>query len=98
MSYCIVYDSGTKGKYPDKQHKRKAKGIWIVALLLVTIVLFAANTSVRNVIKSWLIPGDPAVTEAALISLSENIRTGMGVKESIATFCVEILDECTQQG
>ncbi|MBQ7340855.1 MAG: hypothetical protein IJW41_01635 [Oscillospiraceae bacterium] len=40
----------------------------------------------------WLLPGDPDKTQAALATLTEDIRAGESLGQAITAFCQEIVD------
>ena len=92
MSYRILYDPELKEKYPPLKTKKSSSG-WMTAVLLAALIFLASSVpAISAALKSWLLPGDPEVTEAALVSLADDLRAGTGFRESITSFCLEILD------
>ena len=90
MSYCIEYTSGTKRKYPKKTKKfpGKVKILWFTAALCVALLLIPG---VGDALKRLLLPGDPAVTEAAIISMAERLGAGERLYDAVTVFCREII-------
>ena len=90
MSYSIDYSSGTTRKYPKsrkKSHQHYKKILGILCVLAVVIVLFNIKT-----VRRLLLPGDPAVTEKAIVSMVNEFRAGEGVQEAFAVFCREVIE------
>lgn len=89
MAYRISYDS--VGKYRQKKEKNR-KGIFIAVLVLVLVI---GAITVKSVGLTWvqevLLPGDPAVTAAALEGMVENLRNGENLYDAITAFCREII-------
>lgn len=88
MSYRIVYGKQTR-RYSVRRFPQKKAIIYIVfaAVLIVGLRLTGIGTAIWR----FLLPGDPAVTEAALIGIIENLRGGSDLGETITVFCREIL-------
>ncbi len=89
MSYRITYDQ--EMRIYDLSNTRKTGYYmkWIygaIVCISMIFVLFSGN------IRSFLLPGDPKVTEAALIDLAENLREGESFSDAVTVFCREILD------
>lgn len=92
MGYRIIYNPEQYQKYPmAKKHERSASWILTAAIVIAAAALLI-HPEIRIAIKHWLLPGDPAVTDAALNGLIENVRAGEGVTRSIAAFCQEIFN------
>jgi len=88
MSYSIKYEPELRKKYPSASRQGiKAKKAAIL-LLVIGVVIFCAFQT--NVVK-FLLPGDQAVTAAAFSSLINHMEAGVSVKESLITFCKEII-------
>ena len=89
MSYAIRYDAGTTKKYPLKRKKytKHRKGLLIVGFLLAIVLLSACITPVRR----FLLPGDPVVTESAIIKMADELQAGEGLQEAFSTFCQEVI-------
>lgn len=89
MGYQIRYDS--VGKLPQK--RRRSRTGWLAGFLV--IALLACAITVKTVGLKWvqevLLPGDPAVTAAALEQMAEDLRAGDSLGEAITAFCEEIM-------
>lgn len=83
MGYKIAYSQETAYKFPIKQAK-KFSVRWVIAGALA-IGLLAGGWK-------WLLPGDPDKTQAALATLTEDIRAGQSLGQAITAFCQEIVD------
>ena len=88
MAYQIRYDS-------VKAPKGKSVGLrgWMAAS--VVVLLIAGALVVKSAWLPWvqdvLLPGDPAVTAAALEEMMVDLREGQSLKETLTAFCREIL-------
>lgn len=94
MGYRISYNPELKEKYPPVQ-KRGRKG-WTVFFLAIMLVLLLFQ-DVRLKVKEWLLPGDAAVTEAALTDMIQDVRSDTPLKEAFTVFCLEILEGAQNQ-
>lgn len=66
-------------------NKRKRRpGIWIIITLCIVVILVCATTDI-------LIPGDAAVTKAAVNDLVDSIKGGEQVVDAFAAFCQTVL-------
>lgn len=91
MGYKIIYEPQLEKKYPVKKHTLNPKPV-IAIVLCILIVIFLSDPGIRDVLKEILIPGDPLQTEKAASELYNDLRAGMGVKDAVTAFCMEILD------
>ncbi len=90
MSYCIEYTSGVSKKYPMKT-KQKIKKQTVIAIVSVVTVALLCLPVVRESVKQLLMPGDPVITEAAFISMVEQLGAGESVYDAVTVFCKEII-------
>ena len=90
MGYKIQYNC--VGRKLESKKKSKAG---IFAGLLVLLLVIAAVT-VKSVGLQWvrevLLPGDPAVTAAALEGFVLDIKEGDTLVDAITAFCQEIVN------
>ena len=90
MSYRIEYNPEKNRIYPMSS-SRKPK--WLIVILVVVVTLFALQKLNRNqILKSWMLPGDPEVTAAAFSAMVDDISEGVSVGDAVTTFCLEIID------
>ncbi|MBE6975951.1 MAG: hypothetical protein E7439_01985 [Ruminococcaceae bacterium] len=91
MSYRIEYGTSGDRRKPILRKKTVAA---ITAAALV-FVLIAGALTVKIVGLTWvqevLLPGDPAVTAAALENLAADLQSGEPLLEAITAFCREII-------
>ena len=91
MAYSIQYDPEYNSRFPIKPFNK----VWTKLasyLLIVSVLILCLFGYARETVKSWLLPGDPTVTEDALISMVEDIRAGEPIGDAITAFCLEILE------
>ena len=88
MSYRIEY-----GKNPRCAMGNKRKS-WQRALLVLGIVMAGAAVGfyvLQEVGIRKLLPGDPAVTGAALDHMLESWRSGTSIGQAFTAFCQEVI-------
>ena len=88
MAYRISYDANeTK---PGKRVDLKK-----IAIIFMVVAVIACAITINTVGLGWvrrvLLPGDPAVTAAALDEMLSDIRDGVPIVEALKTFCQEIV-------
>jgi len=91
MSYRITYPSfGEEKKQPIA--KRGWTGVAAAAFVAVLVIgAIAVKNTGLTWVKTYLLPGDPAVTAAALDGMVEDLRNGESIGEAVKTFCEEII-------
>lgn len=89
MSYRITYEQSVKKVDLTAKHSAGQFKKWIY-LTVVCVLSVAALSS--NKVRSFLLPGDPQVTEKALIELVNDFREGTAASDAVTAFCREILD------
>ena len=96
MSYKIAYASfGEEKKMPKAGQWKKGIG----AVLLVTALVIGAITVKSKALpwlQGYLLPGDPAVTAAALEGMVTDLREGDSLYNALKTFCQEIVAHGTK--
>lgn len=93
MGYHIQYSPQMNHKYPVVKKKRTVRNACIA--LACCMLLFSVALT-RDKLRSWLFPGDPAVTDAAIDQMVETLRAGDGLQEAISVFCMEVLENGIQ--
>lgn len=92
MAYNIRYVSfGEEKKQPKDTQWRKR----ISAGLLVVVLLIGAMTVKHRGLRwvtDYLLPGDPAVTAAALEDMVTDLKAGDNLYDAITAFCREIME------
>lgn len=95
MGYRITYASfGEENKMPANKRRNSviAAGILVAALILGA---FAVKHTGLRWVQEYLLPGDPAVTAAALEGFAQDLKEGESIKDAITTFCREIMENGT---
>ena len=91
MGYRIIYASGKSKKHSITRHHSLQKRI-ISYIVLLTILIGVGWIGWSNrTIRSWLLPGNPQVTERALQGFVSNIKSGEALSDAVAAFCNEII-------
>ena len=92
MAYRIKYASFSEEKKQPKDTQLRNR---IAAGLLVVVLLIGAMTIKLGGLRwvtEYLLPGDPAVTAAALEGMVMDLREGENLYDAVTTFCREIMD------
>lgn len=89
MSYRIEYQATKKVRGLEKRTAvlPALAGCLVLSLLLVS----AFWPRGREMMERLLIPGDPAVTAAALEELSEDLQSGESIQDALDAFCRQVL-------
>lgn len=89
MAYRIDYQATKKVRGLEK---RTAAGPALGAACLLISLLAGAALWPRGVgvLRELLIPGDPAVTVAALEALAEDLHNGESVQGALTDFCTQV--------
>ena len=81
MSYRIRYG-------PTKKHSTKEDNVLILTLLFLWAALFVFVCVKRG----SLLPGDSAVTAAAIENMVQAVSSGENAAQAIYSFCLEVMD------
>ena len=88
MGYKLIYPQLGKGRY--RTFHRLPKKM-IIAGAGVALFGVALLWTLWQKGLSWLLPGDPVVTENALQTMIDNLRDGEDLGAAVATFCREVV-------
>ncbi len=92
MSYRIDYGSTGDQRKPLKPTQKHGA----IAAVICIIALVAGAISIKHTGLTWvqevLLPGDPAVTAAALENMVESIKDGSSLAAAVTAFCQEIIN------
>lgn len=89
MGYRITYgQEAIKTDLPDNRNRVVSKR-WVVSVLVCIALVLALSS---GTVRSFLLPGDPVVTERALQELLSDLRAGEKVSDAVTAFCEEILE------
>lgn len=99
MGYRIQYDPKMNRKFQARASHTTRKG-WSAAIILIlafVLVVGFVGMDGGSKLKSWLLPGDAEVTEAALSEMMDNIRAGESFSDAVTAFCMEIIENAQIQ-
>lgn len=91
MGYRITYEPVKKVRMCEKRHSSVAAltgAFFLVFLILVNLLWPAGAETLREV----FLPGDEAVTAAALEKFAADLGAGEGFYDAAQTFCLTILE------
>lgn len=86
MAYRIKYNLVG----PDRKSTQKNKRAWTIVIILGIGGLMAIALHLPWA-RNLLLPGDSAVTAAALEGLAENLQQGESLMDAITVFCRSII-------
>lgn len=88
MAYQITY-----GPVKRKKEKQSIKN-WKIPLIVFLAVLLVSSLGAlfREELLSFLLPGDPEVTAAALQTMAQQIGEGQRITDALTCFCQEIVE------
>lgn len=91
MAYRIDY--GFAGNQRKPLHRKLYTPV--IKTALVVLVLLAGAVAIKVIGLTWvqdvLLPGDPAVTAAALQNMTDGLRSGDSLLDAVTAFCREIV-------
>ena len=88
MAYRISYGQDMK----MERLARKRPGKLILWILAAVLVVGFRLSPLYDAAKVWLLPGDSAVTAAALSDMTERIEAGENFVDAFTCFCMEIIE------
>ena len=96
MSYKIAYASfGEEKKMPKKSEWKNGIGAIMLVMMLVVGAVTLKSKALPWV-QTYLLPGDPAVTAAALDNMVTDLRQGDSLYDAVMAFCREIVAHGTK--
>ena len=91
MGYTITYPSSKKTQQLHKRHRRMC--VCACACLFTFVFLICLyQPELRDRLQSFLLPGDPAVTVAAMEEFSGSLKSGASLWDGLTLFCLRILE------
>ena len=91
MGYRIEYGQTVKKESINTvQISKNTKAATYTILLITAVIVFLFIVGSDSV-RSFLLPGDPPVTEQALNTFAEQVEAGESFGEAAAAFCREII-------
>ena len=92
MPYRIDYLSGGTRRRP--LHTKLPRTAVKTAIIILALIAGALTVKIIGLpwVQEVLLPGDPAVTAAALENMTDGLRSGDSLVEAVTAFCREIID------
>ncbi len=95
MGYSILYEPELNKKLKIPNQNRKFLLTVGTLAVCVIFVILCLLTPVRTVLRDFLIPGDPDVTQSAFSQMVSDIREGESFSDAVTVFCQEILEHAS---
>ena len=92
MSYRIVYGGSTPAQYPPTRSKKHLQLMTAVFVMLFALAVGQFWPRGREVLRNFLLPGEPTVTEQAFSELVSDLSQGIKLEEAMGAFCQQIID------
>ena len=90
VKYRIEYDEYSQ--YQRKPRALKPGAITVVIAICVTLTLLLLRPATGRALLDALLPGDAAVTKAALERLSDSLDYGVSLPDAMDVFCNAVMD------
>ncbi len=90
MGYAIQYAAGVTKKYPHKKRRGKPNKKTLLGLIVVTVIAVALVHI--PAFRRLVLPGNPEITERAIIKMVDELQAGEGLGEAVSTFCREVIN------
>ena len=91
MAYRVVYGSLGEEKRTSRAGKKRKTFLALAMVLGMLVLATLFHAGVLPWVQDVLLPGDSAVTAAALENMVSAILGGTGFAEAIEAFCREII-------
>ena len=88
MGYKVIYPQLGKGRHRRFRKLPKKTRIAFAGFAVLGAAFLWAFWQQGL---TWLLPGDPVVTENALQAMIDNLRDGEDLGSAVATFCREVV-------
>lgn len=97
MGYRVVY-----GQMPRVEKRRSGRPLRLQALTAVFLLVFTLTVRQawpegQKVLRQFLIPGEPTVTEEAFRDMLEDIQQGESIGDAVTAFCTQIVEYGIQE-
>lgn len=91
MGYRVEYGPVKKVRRLEERVSRRSAltGLFLLLFLFSVCAFWPEG---RDTLRRLVFPGDPAVTAAAFEEMTEELRSGSGVMDSLRIFCLRILE------
>ena len=91
MGYRISYENGgIRTRISPPKNIGRKRFLFFGAVFALAIFMIAFHQSSR--VRRFFLPGNKAVTEAAVTELVESVQRGEHFEDAITAFCKQIID------
>lgn len=91
MAYRIEYPTTKKVRGAEKR-REPVSSLIALSFMIFLMLVSALWPSGAQTLRELLIPGNTAVTAAALEDLATDLRGGEGVQEALESFCRQVTE------
>ena len=91
MSYRIEYGTAVPVKFQRKKRKSHVRMLTALCILLFALGVGKFWPDGRQVLRKFLLPGEPSVTEQAFVTIVSDLTEGVALEDALLTFCHQIL-------
>ena len=98
MSYRIEYGSAVPVRFQEKKRKSHLRVLTALFMLLFALGVGQFWPEGQRMLRDFLLPGEPTVTEQAFSGMIEHLTGGVPLEEAMAAFCQQIIDHGTGEG
>ena len=92
MSYRIEYGCAVPAKFRHPAWGLRLQILTAVCMILFSLIVGRSWPQGREMLREYLLAGEPAVTEQAFSGLVQDLSRGMGLEEAMTVFCRQIMD------
>ena len=92
MGYKITYCSFGEEKKQPKQKQAWKRFTAVGLVMMLVLGALAVKHTELPWVQKYLLPGDPAVTAAALEGMLADLKDGDSLKDAVTAFCREIVE------
>ena len=92
MSYRIIYGETTPMKYRKPRGQNYPRTLTALCLILFALAVGRYWPRGQQLLREFLLPGTPTVTEQAFSELVSDLTQGIRLEEAMTAFCQQIID------
>ena len=92
MSYRIEYGEAAPVRYQRPRGQNYPRTLTALCMILFALAVGRYWPRGQQVLRDFLLPGAPTVTERAFSELVSDLTQGVGLEEAMSTFCQQIID------
>ena len=92
MSYRIEYGTAIPERFQTPMIRRHVRTLTAICILLFSLAVGKFWPDGRQMLRQYVIPGEPSVTEQAFSDMISELNAGVALEEAVVTFCQQIID------